>query len=413
MSLSFDQMLQNYADLAVRIGVGLQPGQRLMLRAPVECAPLTRLVVDKAYQAGARLVEVLWGDEQTTLSRYLHAPRDSFDEIPTAAPDYLLKGSERGDAVLSIYAADPDLLKDQDPGLVAQVQKQAQIYLKPFSRRISSKEINWSIVAAPVTAWARKVFPDQGEDEAAQSLWEAIFRICRADRPDPVAAWNEHLDALKQRRAYLNGKSYAKLHYRAPGTDLTLGMPAGQVWLGGTSHTPGGVAFVANMPTEEVFAAPHRLEAEGTVAATKPLSYAGSLIEGFRLRFAGGKVVEATAEKNEQVLKHLLDTDEGATRLGEVALVPHSSPISASGLLFYNTLYDENASCHLALGRAYRICIDGGETLSDEDFLAAGGNDSLTHVDFMIGSDAMDIDGITPAGDAEPIMRAGEWVFEA
>jgi aminopeptidase len=293
------------------------------------------------------------------------------------------------------------------------VQKQVQIYLKPFSKRISGKEINWSIIAAPVPAWARKVFPDQGEDEAVASLWEAIFRICRADRPDPVAAWNEHLDTLKRRRAYLNGKRYARLHYRAPGTDLTLGMPEGQVWLGGTSHTPGDVAFVANMPTEEVFSAPHRLEAEGTVAATKPLSYAGSLIDGFRLRFEGGKVVEASAEKSEQVLKHLLNTDEGATRLGEVALVPHSSPISASGLLFYNTLYDENASCHLALGRAYTICIEGGEKLSEEDFQAAGGNDSLTHVDFMIGSDAMDIDGITVAGDAEPIMRAGEWAFEA
>jgi len=314
---------------------------------------------------------------------------------------------------MSIYAADPDLLKDQDPGIVAQAQKQLQIYLKPFSKRISGKEINWSIIAAPVPAWATKVFPDQGEDKAVASLWNAIFRICRADRPDPVAAWDEHLDTLKRMRAYLNGKSYAKLHYRAPGTDLTLGMPEGQVWLGGTSHTPGDIPFVANMPTEEVFSAPHRLQAEGTVAATKPLSYAGALIDGFRLRFEGGKVVEATAEKNEQVLKHLLETDEGAARLGEVALVPHSSPISASGLLFYNTLYDENASCHLALGRAYRISIDGGEKLSDEDFLAAGGNDSLTHVDFMIGSDAMDIDGITASGDAEPVMRGGEWAFEA
>ncbi|MBD3161864.1 MAG: aminopeptidase [Candidatus Latescibacteria bacterium] len=411
VSSTFEKKLDNYADLAIRIGVALQRDQRLLLRAPVEAAPLARRIVEKAYQAGARLVEVLWGDDATNLARFQHAPRDSFDEIPTALADALLKGSARGDAVLSVYASDPTLLKDQDPDIVAKTQKDMQSYLEPFMKRVGTKEINWSIVAAPIESWAAQVFPDAPGSEAVDRLWDAIFRICRADRDDPISAWKEHVAKLRERRTLLNRKQYAALKYHAPGTDLTVGLPEKQSWMGGESHTlEKEIPFIANIPTEEVFAMPHKDRVDGVVRATKPLNYAGVLIEDFELRFQDGKVVEMKAAKNEAVLRKLIETDEGAARLGEVALVPHSSPISQSGLLFFNTLYDENASCHLALGRAYRVCVEGGGKMSDEEFSAAGGNMSLTHVDFMIGSGEMDIDGVTRDGAAEPLMRGGEWV---
>ncbi len=274
MALSFEEKLRNYAELAVRVGAGLQPGQRLLLRAPVDCADLARRMTVEAYKAGARLVELLWVDEIAGLARFQHAPRDSFDEVPTAVADALNKGSERGDAVLSIAAADPDLLKDQDSGLVAQVQKNLQQVLQPFSRRVVSKTINWCVVAAPIPAWARKVYPDAPDDAAAQArLWDAIFAVCRADLPDPVAAWREHLEHLAARRRVLDAKQYRALHFTGPGTDLTVGMPDRHQWLGGLSHSASGVAFVANMPTEEVFSLPHRARVDGVVRATMPLSY--------------------------------------------------------------------------------------------------------------------------------------------
>ncbi len=412
MSRSFDTMLDSYAELAVTVGVGLKPGQRLLIRASIECADLTRRVVHQAYRAGALLVDVLYDDEQLALTRYEQAPADSFDEVSTWAADALIKGSERGDAILSIRASDPDLLKEQDPERVAKVQKNASIYGLPLSRRISSKAVNWSIVAAPSVAWASKVFPDLGEEEAVAALWESIFRICRVDRDDPVGAWQTHIAALKQRREALDAKQYRSLRYRAPGTDLELGLPDDHRWMGGESRSKTDTLFVANIPTEEVFTLPHRDRADGLVSSSKPLSYAGTLIEEFSLRFEAGRVVEVKAAKGEAALRKLIETDEGASRLGEVALVPHGSPISRSGLLFFNTLYDENASSHLAVGRAYRICLEGGAEMSDEGFLAAGGNDSLAHVDFMIGSELMDVDGVLEDGQVEPVMRNGEWAFE-
>ena len=412
MSLSFEQKLDRYAELTVKVGVGLQKGQRLMLRGSVEAAPLVRLVVEKAYQAGAGLVEVLWDDDASALARYRYAAPETFDSIPTAAADALLKGGENGDALLAIRANDPDLLAGQNADLITKVQRMNMKYSQPFSRRITGKEINWSIAAAPVPAWAKKVFPDLSEDEAMEELWETIFRICRVDQDDPVAAWTSHLNKLAGWREHLDARAYRELRYKAPGTDLVLGMPENQHWMGGRSVSSRfDIDFVANMPTEEVFSAPHREKAEGVVNASKPLSYAGTLIEDFQITFEGGRVVDVKAAKGEAVLKNLIETDEGSTRLGEVALVPHSSPISASGILFYNTLFDENASCHLAVGKAYRPCIVDGVKMSDEEFMAAGGNDSLTHVDFMIGSDKMDIDGVTESGEVEPIMRAGELAF--
>ncbi len=412
MNRSFDTMLDSYAELAVKVGVGLKPGQRLLVRASIECIDLTRRVVDQAYRAGALLVDVLYDDEQVALSRYEQAPEASFDEVSTWAADAMIKGTERGDAILSIRASDPGLLKDQDPEHVAKVQKNASIYGMPVSRRISNKEVNWSIVAAPSVAWATKVYPDLDADAAVTALWESIFRICRVDQDDPIGAWQTHIAALKLRREALDAKQYRSLRYRAPGTELELGLPDNHRWMGGESRSKTDTLFVANIPTEEVFTLPHRERADGLVSSSKPLSYAGTLIEDFSLRFEAGRVVEVKAGKGEATLRKLVETDEGAGRLGEVALVPHGSPISQSGLLFLNTLYDENASSHLAVGRAYRICLEGGAEMSDEDFLAAGGNDSLVHVDFMIGSELMDVDGVLDDGRVEPVMRKGEWAFE-
>jgi aminopeptidase len=411
MPLSFDQKLHNYAELAVKIGVGLQAGQRLLVRAPIESAPLVRLIVESAYKVGARLVDVMWADDAVTLARFKYAPRDSFEEFPIWQADALIKIANDGDAVLSLYATDPDLLKDQDPDLIAVVQRISQTHLAPFRRKIMSDELNWSIISLPIASWAAKIFPDSPPDEQISKLWEAIFQVCRIDQPDPVAAWQRHVAELSARKEYLNARRYTALKYTAPGTDFTLGLPDHHIWHGAQSQTPTGITFIANVPTEEVFTMPHKDQAEGVVTSTKPLSYGGVLIEDFSLTFANGRVVNVTAKKGEAVLKKLIETDEGAARLGEVALVPYSSPISQSGLLFYNTLFDENASNHVAIGRAYRFCLEGGAAMSDEEFAAAGGNDSLTHVDFMIGSAEMNVDGLTPAGVAEPVIRAGEWAF--
>jgi aminopeptidase len=410
--LSFGQKLQNYADLAVKIGVGLQARQRLIVRAPVEGAPLVRLVTESAYKAGARLVDIMWSDDAVTLARFKYAPRDSFEEFPTWRTEVLLKAAEQGDALLSIYATDPDLLKDQDPELITLTQRVAQTHMLPFSKKVMSNQLNWSIISLPIASWAAKVFPEDTPEGQMSKLWETIFKICRADQPDPLAAWQDHIEQLASRRDYLNAKQYTALKYTAPGTNFTLGLPQNHIWQSGREETPTGISFVSNVPTEEVFTMPHKDQANGVVTSTKPLSYAGVLIENLSLTFAEGRIVKVTADKGEAVLKKLIGTDQGSARLGEVALVPHSSPISQTGLLFYNTLFDENTSNHIALGRAYRFCMEGGPEMSDEEFTAAGGNDSLLHVDFMIGSDEMDVDGLTADGSAEPIIRAGEWVVQ-
>ncbi len=411
MHLSFQEKLQNYADLAVHVGIGLQAGQRLIVRGPIEGAPLVRMIVERAYQAGARLVDVLWTDDALTLARFRYAPRDSFEEFPTWQAQALNEAAEAGDGVLAITGGDPDLLKDQDPDLVALTQRVASQHLLPYRRKGMADAFNWSVIALPTPAWAAKVFPELPPEDQMARLWETIFQVCRINRPDPVTAWQDHVRDLSVRRDTLNARHYTALRYTAPGTDLTLGLPEGHLWAGVDSRTPQGLTFIANMPTEEVFTLPHRERVEGVVTSTKPLSYAGVLIENFSLTFAGGRAVKVTADKGEAILQKLLESDDGAARLGEVALVPNSSPISQSGLLFYNTLFDENASNHLALGRAYRFCLQNGTELSDEAFAAAGGNDSMIHIDFMIGSDQMNVDGIGQDGSTEPVMRNGEWAF--
>ena len=412
-----EQRLRAYAELTVRIGLNLQPGQRLLIVGPIanggaslEAAPIVRQITAAAYRAGARLVETLWGDESLLAARFAHAPRDSFDEFSAWLPDALSDHVKNGHAVLSIYANDPDQLKDAPPELVAAVQQATASNVRPFREHISRNHTNWAVVAAPAVAWAARVFPDIEASQQVARLWDAISRLCRLDQPDPIVAWETHLGELAERTECLNRKQYTALQYRAPGTNLTIGLAEGHQWVGGSSINAAGFRFAPNLPTEEVFTMPHKDRVNGTVRSTKPLSYGGTLIEGFSLRFVDGRVVEVNADRGESVLRTLVAMDAGAARLGELALVPHSSPISQTGRLFYNTLFDENAASHVALGAAYKFTLRGGEAMSEDAFEAAGGNRSAAHVDFMIGSGELDVDGVLPGGAVEPVMRRGEWV---
>jgi aminopeptidase len=418
MTSSFEHDLESYAEVIVKIGLNLQPGQRLLIGAsafgingaPFEAAPLIRHITARAYQAGARHVDVIWDDDQLQLTRFQHAPRDSFTEYPSWKTDLTASYGQAGDAIIIIFADNPDLLAGQDPDLISMTQQAAFKHSAPISKLIEKNAMNWLVIGVPVEGWAKKVLPDVPEHDRSAKMWETLFEMCRIRQADPVAGWQQHLHQLKAKSDYLTHKQYIALKYTAPGTDLSVGLPRSHVWHSGGLKSLNGIEFVANIPTEEVFTLPHKDKTEGTVRATKPLSWGGALIEGLSLTFEGGSVVKASAEKGEAVLRDLLRTDEGASRLGEVALVPHSSPISQSGLLFYNILYDENASNHLALGNAYKFSLQDGETMSDEAFSALGGNQSLIHIDFMIGSAEMNVDGVKEDGTLEPIMRQSEWV---
>lgn len=411
------EQLKKYADLSVKVGLNLQPGQRLVIHAlryggvPVHNAPLIREIVRSAYQHGARFVDVMWRDDDLIRSRFKYAPRDSFDEFPGWQAKNILEFIENGDAVLGISNVDPDLLSGQDPEVVDLYQKTFLKHWKPISEHVRRNAVNWSLLSAPLPGWSQKVFPDLSPEESERELWKTLFEICRLDQDNPVEAWEKHIENLARRCDYLNEKAYAALRFTGPGTDLHLGLPGGHVWRSAGFASQLGIPFTANIPTEEVFTLPHLESVEGTVRASKPLNYGGSLIEGFSLKFKQGQVVDWSAEGGEQILKNMLQTDPGANRLGEVALVPHSSPISQSGLLFFNTLLDENASSHIALGSAYRFSLEGGETLAEEEFASRGGNASQIHVDFMIGGGEMDVDGLSAEGKTEPVMRGGEWAF--
>lgn len=417
MTANHQELLTKYAEAIIRVGLNLKKGQRLIIHnsivrgVPPAGRALAHAVTKAAYQAGARYVEVIWGDEEMQRIRLQYAPADSFNEYPKFHINAILDMIQNGDAMLTISANDPDAFHGLDSERIAAMQKAHLENWKEISLQVSRNSINWCVVASSSPAWAHKIFPDLPQAEAEEKLWQAIFETTRAVLPDPVAAWQEHIKSLRKRADYLQAKKYSALHYKAPGTDLTVGLPYGHKWISAQALAENGVVFTANMPTEEVFTLPDRHRADGTVAATFPLSYGGSLIEDFNLTFENGRIVRVHAKKNEALLQKLVDTDEGSTRLGEVALVPASSPIAKRGHLFYNTLFDENASCHIAIGRAYRFTLTGGEELTEEEFVSAGGNVSLNHVDFMIGSPQMDLDGIKEDGTPEPIMRAGEWVI--
>ena len=408
-SAALQNRIDAFARVAVYSGLGLRAGQELLITAPLDAVPLVRRITEHAYQAGASLVTTMYVDDETALARYRFAPEASFDHAATWLHDGIATAYRSGAARLGITGADPSLLSGQDPVKVSRANLAVSKASRPALELITRHEINWSIVACATPAWARVVFPEEPEAVAVEKLWDAILSASRLDNADPVAAWKEHSANLQRRATLLNGKRYSALRYTGPGTELEIGLADGHLWLGGGTTALNGVPCLPNIPTEEVFTTPHRERVEGTVRSTKPLSYQGTLIEEIAVRFAGGKVVEARAKRGQEVLERMLGTDEGAGRLGEVALVPHSSPISASGLLFSNTLFDENAACHIAMGQAYSTCVNDGDTLTPEELAARGANESLIHVDWMIGSGELDIDGITAAGEREPVMRGGEW----
>ncbi|RBW71016.1 aminopeptidase [Bacillus taeanensis] len=408
---TFEQQLEKYAELAVKVGVNLQKGQTLIINAPLLAAEFVRKIAKKAYETGAKNVHIEWHDEQITRIKYDLAPDEAFKEYPLWKAKGYEEMAENGAAILSIVSSNPDLLKGINPDRIAEANKTAGQAMQGFRSYILSDKISWSIVAYASKEWAEKVFPNASEDEKITKLWNAIFNATRINLADPVVAWQQHISSLNQKSDYLNNKNYKALHYKAPGTNLTIELPDKHIWVSGGSENKTGTSFVANMPTEEVFTTPLKEGVNGTVSSTKPLNYSGNVIENFKLTFENGRIVHYEAETGYETLKRLIETDEGSHFLGEVALVPHESPISNSNIIFYNTLFDENASNHLAIGNAYSFCIENGKNMSKEELEKNGLNQSLTHVDFMIGSAEMNIDGETADGKREAIFRNGNWAI--
>ncbi len=407
-----DEMLKKYAKLSVNVGVNVQKNQTLVIMSPIECAHFTRMIVNEAYKSGAKEVVIHWSDEECAKLRYLNSPMEVFENYPEWQRDSVLTYAKNGACFLSISASNPELLKDVDPKKIAAFQKSSSISRKDFSERLMSNQNSWSIIGLPTVGWATKVFPELSEKDAVNKLWEEIFKIVRIDKDDPVLAWEEHKKNLADKMTYLNSKNLKALHYKnSLGTDLMLELVENHLWVGGSEYTSNGIEFIANIPTEEIFSMPKKHGVNGTVVSSKPLNYGGNLIENFSLTFKDGRVVDFSAEKGYESLKNLIETDEGSHYLGEVALVPFNSPISNSNIVFFNTLYDENASCHFALGKAYTLCIKNGVEMTKEELEAAGGNDSLTHVDFMLGTSDLNITGIGFDETETPIFKDGDWAF--
>ena len=411
-ALSFEQKLDRLAEVAVRIGLGLKPGQELLLTAPTDALPLVRLITAHAYKAGAKLVTTFFTDDAIALARFQHAPDDSFDYAPQWLQDAIAAAYKSGAARMGITGTNPALLAKQDPAKVSRANVAASKASKPAMELITRHEINWTIVAAATPAWAALVFPNDPEELALDKLWDAIFFSSRITTADPVAEWQQHGENLKKRVDFLNAKRFHSLHFFTPdgATDLTVGLADQHLWAGGGTTAGNGVYCQPNIPTEECFTTPHKDRVNGFVTASKPLSHQGTLIENIRCEFVAGKIVKATATAGEEAINKLISTDEGARQLGEVALVPHNSPIAQAGILFWNTLFDENAASHIALGQAYSTCLIGGEKMSNEELAALGANESLIHVDWMIGGPTMNVDGLSADGRAEPLMRDGDWV---
>ena len=412
----FDQNLRKYANLLVKVGVNITEGDLLHLRVSVIDDPnirkLAHYVVAAAYDAGAKYVDLVWTDDVAGKLRLLHAQEDTLDYVAPWRIKEIESYAEEGVARLVIFGSNPDLFAGIDHVKVSTMQRANQAATAYLVPKLIDKNV-WSLAAVPVQEWADKVFPDVPEEERLAKLWDAIFAATRIYEVDPVAAWQTHQQSLVTRREHLTDKQYTALHFTGEGTDLTIGLPQGHIWEGGGSkHGASGKFFAPNIPTEEVFTMPHRDRVNGTVKATKPLSYSGNIIDNFSFTFVDGRVTGFEAKQGAEVVQQLIDTDEGAKHLGEIALVPNSSPISQTGILFFNTLFDENAASHVALGRAYAKTLTNGGEMDEDQFLEAGGNVSQTHVDFMIGGAGIDIDGITVDGKREPIMRQGEWASE-
>ncbi len=404
------RQIEKYADLLVRIGINVQKDQTLVIASPIECAEFARIVTVKAYEAGAREVVMRWIDEKSTKIRYQMANDEIFDEFPEWTKDYFNSYAEKDAAFLSISASDPELMKDVDPKKMSRASKVSSVALEHYRSRMMSNKNVWCVASIPTDAWAKKVFPEASLEKATELLWTAIYKAVRVDLEDPIQAWKDHQSNLNEKLTFLNENAFKAVRYKnSIGTDCLVELPKNHVWFGGGDVAPQGHVFVANMPTEEVFTMPKANGVNGKIVSSMPLNYNGNVIEDFSFTFKDGLVVDYDAKKGKEVLKELLATDEGAMRLGEVALVPYDSPISNQKILFFNTLFDENASCHFALGKAYPICVKGGDEMSKEELIAAGANDSLTHVDFMVGTDDLEIIGIKEDGTEVQVFINGNF----
>lgn len=406
---NFNQNLEKYAQLITEVGVNVQKGHTIVIQIAVDQAHLARLLTKKAYALGAAEVIVQWTDDVVQKEFLAHADSDRLETIPQykidQTDDWVAKGASR----ISVVSANPDALAGVDSDRVATYQAASGKAMINLRKATQANKVSWTVVAAAGQDWAQKVFPDATPEEAQDLLWDQIFKTTRIYEEDPVAAWKNHDKTLQEKANELNEEQFTALHYTAPGTDIIIGLPKNHLWEGAGSFNARGEKFMANMPTEEVFTAPDSRRIDGYISSTKPLSYAGTIISGMKFTFKDGKVVDFSAEQGEEVLAKLLAIDEGAKHLGEVALVPDPSPISQSGIIFFNTLFDENASNHLALGSAYAFSLQGGTEMSEEELAAAGLNRSQTHVDFMVGSAQMSIDGIKEDGTTVPVFRNGDW----
>lgn len=408
-----DPRYQEYAKLLVEMGLNVQKGQNLIVACPVECAWFGRLCAQAAYDAGAREVIFRWRDDALSRMHYLCADDEVFDEMPQWEQDMMNGYAQQGAAYLSIAASDPENLKGVPQDRLIRTQRVRARGLETFYRLEMSNGFPWCIGSIPIPSWAKKVFPDLPEAEAMEKLWDAIFKAVRiTGKGDAVELWRKHDAMLKTRMDKLNELHLESLHYRnSLGTDLTIRLPKNHVWAGGSGSTTKGQVFMANMPTEEIFTAPQKDGIDGVVYASMPLSHDGNLIDGFHFVIEKGKIVEAHAKVGEETLKTAITVDEGASYFGEVALVPYDSPIRNQEILFYNTLFDENAACHLAFGEAYSECIRGGEHMSREELAAEGLNASDTHVDFMVGTADLSIIGRTRDGREVPIFENGNFAL--
>ncbi len=409
--MTFEEKLAQFAELAVKVGTNIQQGQTLLINTTVDTIEFTRLVVKEAYKAGAARVTVNYSDDVVARQLFENASVEEFEKFPRWITEQRDELIERGGALLWIDAADPDLMAGIPVEKISANQKASGKALENYRDAVMNDKIAWSIIAIPSKKWAAKVFPELPEEEQVPAMWEAIFKTVRIGEGSAVENWQAHLKNLHVRGDLMNEKHFAKLHYTAPGTDLIVGLPDKHIWATGSSKTPQGTEFVANMPTEEVFTLPSKYDVNGYVSSTKPLVYQGNIIDNFKLTFENGVIVKAEAQQGEELLNELIKADEGSKYIGEIALVPHESPISASGLLYYNTLFDENASNHIAIGAAYPTCYEGGSELSEEEMDKAGINVSITHEDFMVGNAEMDIDGIHADGTVEAVFRKGAWAF--
>ncbi len=407
--MNFQENLIKYAKLTVSTCVNVQMNQILCINAPIEAAPFVRLLSKEAFDLGAKDVHIFWSDPKSSLIRLNNADESVFSEYPNWLADGKVEFAKEGAAFLSISAPDPELFKDANPKYIAESNKASSIALKEYKKLVSTGNNAWGVVVYPTLEWAKKVFPTLSSDDALEKLWEKVFLVTRTTENDPVVAWKEHVTSLKTNMEKLNKKQYTKLFYKAPGTDLTVELPENHSWIGGGLTNNSGVYFVPNIPTEEAFTAPNKYGVNGTLASTKPLNYGGSLINDFSFTFKDGKIVDFSAKEGYETLERLIATDDGSSYLGEVALVPDDSPISNTDLIYYNTLFDENASCHFAIGNAYAMCVKDGTKMDKEELEANNINTSLTHVDFMIGSKDLQITGQLADGSIEDIFVNGNF----